>query len=223
MVEFAGAAAPVAKDGASGVVMPSAGVLPLARALRALVPLGLSALTVSGNLSASHLSQAALEELASQTTALFSQRDADAEVFPKRAAFNVLPAVGPVGEDGIAQEERFLAEQLPKLLGLPELPVFAACAYVPAFFGSTWAITAEFAGEVGAEQALAAFERAGIECNAQTGSDMVTPMDVAGSTRLVVERLRSQRSRLSFWLVADSVRVNAAGWAELLQGMVEKG
>lgn len=224
VVEFAGAAATAKeKSGATGVVMPSAGVLPLARALRALAPLGLSALTVNVSLPASHLGQAALEELASQTTALFSQREAEVEIYPKRAAFNVLPEAGPVGEDGIAEEERFLLAQLPKLLGLPDLPVFASCAYVPAFFGSVWSITAEFAGAVSAEQGLDAFERAGIECNKQTGSDMVTPMDVAGSSRIVVERLRSQHGRLSFWLVADSVRVNAAGWAELLQGMLEKG
>lgn len=205
----------------SGVGMPGAGVLPLAMALKALAPLGLLAVTISSYQSASHLGSRALEELANQTTALFSQREAEVEVFPKRMAFNVLPAVGEVDGSGVAAEEQRLAEQLPKLVELPELAVYASSAYVPAFFGSAWSITVEFRQEPSLDTAKKVLAQAGVVLN--EAGELATPMDVIGSDRVVVDRLRIQGKRLSFWLIADSVRVSAAAWVGLLQKMVESG
>jgi len=216
------------KEGGKGkrnkVKMPPLGVLPLALALKALVPFGLNAVTISSYQSASHMGKEALEELAAQTTALFTQRDAEVEVFAKRLAFNVLPAVGVLDEAGNSQEERLLVEQLPRLLSLPDLKVFASTAYIPAFFGASWAVTAEFNDAVALPGITEALSAANIALNTEASlADIVTPMEVLGTEQVAVERLRLQDGRLSFWVLADAFSVSGQAWADLLCKMAESG
>lgn len=234
VIEFAGlqeAAKPEAqpaKDEAGGqrskVRMPPLGVLPLALVLKALVPFGLQAVTIASYQSASHMGKGALDELAAQTTALFTQRDAEVEVFAKRLAFNLLPAVGALNEAGDSEEERLLREQLPRLLALPELKVFASSAYIPAFFGASWAVTAEFNGEISLPAVSEALSAANIALNTEANlADIVTPMEVLGAEQVAVERLRLQHNRLSFWVLADAFNVSGQAWSDLLCKMNEGG
>lgn len=203
------------------VRMPPLGVLPLAVVLKSLAPFGLDAVTIASYQSASHKGKSAVDELAAQTTAIFTQRDAEVEVFDKRLAFNVLPAVGELNEAGESIEERLLAEQLPRLLALPELKVFASTAYIPAFFGSSWAVTAELSGDITLDAVRSALAGANIAINSET--EVVTPMEVLGAEEVTVDRLRLQNNRLSFWVMADAFNVSAKAWADLLQKMTESG
>jgi aspartate-semialdehyde dehydrogenase len=217
-----------AKEEAGGlrnkVRMPPLGVLPLAIALKALAPFGLEAVTVASYQSASHMGKSALEELAAQTTALFTQRDAEVEVFSKRLAFNLLPAVGDLNAAGESEEERLLAVQLPKLLALPDLKVFASTAYIPAFFGASWAVTAEFNGTVAQDKISEALSAANIALNTEANlADIVTPMEILGAEQVAVERLRLQNNRLSFWVMADAFNVSAQAWTDLLRKMIGSG
>ncbi|MDN0074283.1 aspartate-semialdehyde dehydrogenase [Crenobacter sp. SG2303] len=195
------------------VSVPNCTVSPLAWALAPFAELGLERVTVATYQSVSGTGQAALEELATQTTALFGQREYETNVYAKRIAFNLLPQIGAVGEDGLSEEERSVVDELRKLFGQPELAVEASCVRVPMFFGHAWAVTISTQGELSVESARQRFLKAGlmlVDEPAEAGG-YATPMEVAGSSTVCVSRVRrNANDSLSFWVTADNVRAGAA-------------
>ena len=193
------------------VAVPNCTVIPLAQALQALRPLGLQRVTVSTYQSVSGSGQAAMEELANQTTALFSQRDAEVTVFPKRIAYNVLPLIGDRNAEGISDEEQSVIDETRRLLGQPELPVFATCVRVPTFFGHGWSVTVDLEKGVDAGRAALLLQAAGIKVrDEKTADGFVTPMEATGNDVVWASRIRRQGNTLAFWLTADNVRTSAA-------------
>jgi aspartate-semialdehyde dehydrogenase len=65
--------------------------------------------------------------------------------FAGRIAGNVIPSIGPRGEDGWNEEENKIREETRKILGLPELPVAATCVRVPVRNAHSISATVEFA------------------------------------------------------------------------------
>jgi len=194
------------------VSIPNCTATPLAQALAAIKAAGLQRVTVTTFQSVSGSGQAALEELASQTTALFSQRDAEMEVFPKRIAFNVLPLIGGVDEQGVSEEELSVEQELRKLLALPALPVEATCVRVPVFFGHGWAVTVQTEDALSAEKARELLAAVGVQVVDDPAGEMpyVTPLEASGNEAVWVSRVRRQGNALSFWLAADNIRAAIA-------------
>lgn len=194
------------------VAIPNCTVTPLAQALAALKAAGLERVTVTTFQSVSGSGQAALEELANQTTALFSQRDAEVEVFAKRIAFNVLPLIGGVDEQGVSEEEASVEQELRKLLALPALPVVASCVRVPVFFGHGWSVSVQTGDALTADKARELLAAAGLQIVDDPAGDMpyVTPLEASGNEAVWVSRIRRQGDALSFWLAADNVRAAIA-------------
>jgi aspartate-semialdehyde dehydrogenase len=194
------------------VSVPNCTVTPLAVALNALAPHGIERVTVSTYQSVSGSGQSALETLAEQTTALFAQREVEVAVFPKRIAFNLLPRIGAILDDGASEEERSVEMELRRLLAMPELPVEATCVRVPVFFGHAWSVSVALRDEVAVDRARKLFAANGLHVvDASDREDgYATPMEVAGSDRIWVSRVRATQAGLSFWVTADNVRVGAA-------------
>lgn len=209
------------------VSIPNCTVTPVAQALAALQALGLQRATVTTYQSVSGTGREALEELANQTTALFGARDVEIEVYPKRIAFNVLPQVGDIAEDGISSEERSLERELQKILAQPELEIEASCQRVPVFFGHGWSVTVKTAGEVTAIKARELFAAAGLQVVDEPAGELpyVTPQEASGNEAVWVSRVRSNTSgSLSFWLAADNVRAGIAQPAvALLAALMKRG
>ena len=191
--------------------VPNCTVTPLALALAALRPLGLQRVSVATYQSVSGSGQAAMEELADQTTALFSQRETESRVYDKRIAFNVLPQIGALDADGASEEERSVERELTRLLDLPQLQVEATCVRVPVFFGHAWAVNVAFEHEFDMEQARKRLLAAGLQVVAADKlGGYVTPMEATGNEAVWVSRLRGKGRTLSFWLAADNVKAGAA-------------
>ncbi|WP_293764588.1 aspartate-semialdehyde dehydrogenase [uncultured Aquitalea sp.] len=193
------------------VSVPNCTVTPLALALAPLLPLGLERVTVATYQSVSGTGQKALEELAEQTTALFSHREAEPAVYSKRIAFNVLPQIGELDEEGVAEEERSIMNELTRVLGLPALRVEASCARVPVFFGHGWAVSAEVRDDAELSNIITRFKAAGLQVvSREQHGGHVTPMEATGNEAVWVSRLRKNGKSISFWLAADNVRTGAA-------------
>ncbi|HJV05769.1 MAG TPA: aspartate-semialdehyde dehydrogenase [Chromobacteriaceae bacterium] len=193
------------------VAAPNCTVTPLALALQPLLPLGLERLTVSTYQSVSGMGQAAMEELAEQTTSLFSQRDAEPTLFPKRIAFNLLPQVGELDENGVAEEEQSVRAELRRLFDLPQLPIEATCVRVPVFFGHAWSVSVKLSQNVDLQQIRQRLLAAGLQVvSNQDHGGYITPMEATGNNGIWISRLRYNDDVLCFWLSADNVRVGAA-------------
>jgi aspartate-semialdehyde dehydrogenase len=208
------------------VSAPNCTVAPLALALFALAPNGLTRVTVSTYQSVSGTGKTALEALADQTTALFAQREVEVAVYPKRIAFNLLPRIGDITDDGVSEEEQSVIDEVRRLLAVPALPIEVTCVRVPIFFGHAWAVHVALDKPLDADRARKLFAAQGIHVVDEPGLDegFATPMEVAGTDRIWVSRVRATEAGLAFWLTADNVRVGAAlNCVEIAETLVKMG
>jgi aspartate-semialdehyde dehydrogenase len=177
---------------------------------------GLRRVDVATYQAVSGSGRAAMEGLAAETVDLLGGRTTKRYSFGKQIAFNVIPQVDVLGLDGVSVEERRLATETQRVLGLPQLAVNATAVRVPVFFGHSFAIHASFERDIDVASASAILRRSNgialLEADAPTG--FPTPATEAlVPDRVYVGRLRVDSTRdrsLNFWVVADNVRKCAA-------------
>jgi aspartate-semialdehyde dehydrogenase len=211
------------------VAVPSGPAVALCRVLGGLArKAGLAAAHVTLNLPVSHHGQAAIEELSSQTRALFNLESPDPGILPPRIAFNIVPhAVGPEAI-GISQYEKRLEEEIRTLLELPSASVMAQACWVPVFYGYSASL------HVTTETAVDSASRRRIQGDLEgiTIMDEVVPgglptpaTDAQDSEDVFVGRLRvgdRDGRQLSLWLVFDGLRLEAAQIVDALENLIEK-
>lgn len=177
----------------------------LGRARRAVVT-GFQAVAGAG--------KAAMDELWAQTRGLYVNEAPPAEQFPKAIAFNLIPQVGDIGEDGATREEAGIAAELRKLVD-PDLAVVAASVRVPVFIGDAAQVVVEFERPVGEKAAWAALREAPgvVLLDRREEAGYATPAEVAGEDMVYVSRLRRDptvANGLAFWCVTDTLRKGSA-------------
>src|SRR6202167_1385048 len=94
----------------------------------------------------------AMDELFSQTKAVFQIDEVVPKKFPKRIAFNVIPEIDVFMEDGYTKEEWKMVVETKKILD-PKIKLTATCVRVPVFIGHSEAVNVEFANPITADQA----------------------------------------------------------------------
>src|ERR1019366_1324621 len=87
---------------------------------------------VSTYQSVSGAGNAAMDELFSQTRAVFTTDPVEAKKFPKRIAFNVIPQIDVFMDDGSTKEEWKMVVETKKILD-PKIKLTATCVRVPVF------------------------------------------------------------------------------------------
>jgi aspartate-semialdehyde dehydrogenase len=199
------------------VALPGSASVALATALAPLnAMVALTRVEVATYHAVSGSGRGAMEELASETVAMLSGRKARGRAFGKQIAFNVIPHVDTLGDDGVAREERRLWEETRRVLGTPDLAINATSVRVPVFFGHSLAVHAAFERPISLADALGALQRGpGLSIiDPESVTEFPTPASMAGTPdKVYVGRLRSDLTRdrgLNFWLVADNVRKCAA-------------
>ncbi|MGH7100625.1 MAG: aspartate-semialdehyde dehydrogenase [Stellaceae bacterium] len=167
---------------------------------------------------------AAMDELFSQTRAIYVNDPVKPEHLTKQIAFNVIPHIDVFMDDGSTREEWKMAVETRKILD-PDIAVSATCVRVPVFIGHAEAITVEFARPIGEEEARAALRRAPgiVVVDRRADEGYVTPAEAAGEDAVYVSRIRRDPTvphGLNLWVVADNLRkgaaLNAVQIAELL-------
>ena len=155
--------------------------------------------------------KAGVEELAKQATAMFNLKSMESEVFEKQIAFNLLPQIGAILDDGYSREEVKLAWETAKILG-QDVSVNATCVRVPVFHGHAMVLHLELANELDLNQVEARLEQAAAVT--LMSDDVPTPaVDALGEDSVLVGRLRQDstcKKGIDLWLVADNVRKGAA-------------
>lgn len=126
-------------------------------------------------------------------------------------AFDVLPMIGDVGDDGITSEERKMMLETPKILGA-DVPVDVTCVRVPVFVGHAEAVTVDLDSDASLDDVLTALrEFPGIRLHPQGAPP--TPAAAAGSHDVHIGRIRTSRTdprRIHMWVVADNLLKGAA-------------
>jgi aspartate-semialdehyde dehydrogenase len=138
-------------------------------------------------------------------------------------AFNVVPVLGTLGENGYTDEEMKLQNESRKILGIPGLEMTPTCVRVPVMVGHSIAVRATFEREPDLDEALAAlaaFPNLVVD-------DCPTPLEWAGRNETVVGRVRKDLSdpkSLSFFVVGDNLLKGAAlNTVQIAEVAVQRG
>jgi aspartate-semialdehyde dehydrogenase len=124
-------------------------------------------------------------------------------------AFNVVPMLGALGDNGYTDEEMKLLNESRKILDLPELRVTPTCVRVPVMVGHSIAVRATFEREPRLAEALAALDA----FPNLVVDDLPTPLEWAGRHETAVGRVRldlNDPRSLSFFVVGDNLLKGAA-------------
>ena len=182
---------------------------------------GLAAIVATSYQAAGGAGRSGIDELAAQVPVLHEDvdllvsdgakaaRKVTPEIHANTLAYNVVPMLGALEENGYTDEEMKLQNESRKILELPQLQVSPTCVRVPVMVGHAIEIRATFEREVdlGASlEALAAFPNLVVE-------EAPTPLEWAGRDEVAVGRVRAdlddQRS-INFFVVGDNLRKGAA-------------
>ncbi|WP_341989221.1 aspartate-semialdehyde dehydrogenase [Azorhizobium sp. AG788] len=156
----------------------------------------------------------AMDELFSQTRAVFVSDPVEPKKFPKRIAFNLIPQIDTFMEDGYTKEEWKMVVETKKILD-PKIKLTATCVRVPVFISHSEAVNVEFEEPLSAEQARKILRAAPgilVVDTRETGG-YTTPHEAAGEDATYISRLRDDPTvdnGISFWCVSDNLRKGAA-------------
>src|SRR5712692_4009246 len=156
----------------------------------------------------------AMNELFSQTKAVFTAGQMEITKFPRRIAFNVIPQVDVFMEDGFTKEEWKMVAETKKILD-PKIKLVATCVRVPVFIGHSEAINIEFEQPITADEARDVLREAPgvIVIDKREAGGYATPYEAAGEDATYVSRIREDptvENGLALWCVSDNLRKGAA-------------
>ncbi|GAB5505547.1 MAG: aspartate-semialdehyde dehydrogenase [Rhizobiaceae bacterium] len=155
-----------------------------------------------------------MDELFTQTRAVFVADPVEAKKFTKRIAFNVIPHIDVFMEDGSTKEEWKMVAETKKMLD-PKIKLTATCVRVPVFIGHSEAVNIEFEKPITAEEAREILREAPgclVVDKAEDGG-YVTPVEAAGDDATFISRIREDSTldnALNMWVVSDNLRKGAA-------------
>ncbi|WP_186645254.1 aspartate-semialdehyde dehydrogenase [Fluviispira vulneris] len=207
------------------IASPNCCTIPLVMVLKALdEEFSLKRAIVSTYQSVSGAGKPGVETLTEESQSFFVNQDltcGKSDVFPKSIAFNVMPFVAGILENGDTDEEAKIIAETRKILEKTNLPLAATSVRVPTFVGHGESVTLEFKNKVTTKhvkEILAKF--AGlrvIDESSKLEEDdfelFVTPREAHGKDEVYVSRIRTTdvfENGLSLWIVSDNLRKGAA-------------
>jgi aspartate-semialdehyde dehydrogenase len=218
------------QEGSKGIIAnPNCSTIQLVVVLKPLADaFGLKKVVVSTYQSVSGAGQKGITELSGQVTALFNGRDMVISAMPHQIAFNCIPAIGEVEENGYTTEEWKLVTESRKILGLPDLHVSPTAVRVPVFscHGESVHVVCERKASLKAVRAVL-HQAEGLTLMDRPEENHY-PMNfpLAGYDDVYVGRIRQDpmdESALNLWVVADNLRKGAALNAIQIAEVLDEG
>ncbi len=183
---------------------------------------------VSTYQSVSGAGKEGMDELFTQTKAVFISDVPASKKFPKRIAFNVIPHIDVFMEDGFTKEEWKMMAETKKILD-PKIKLTATCVRVPVFIGHSESVNVEFDKPITADQAREILrESPGILIiDKRENGGYSTPHEAAGEDATFISRIREDNTvenGLAFWCVSDNLRKGAAlNAVQIAEVLVDRG
>ncbi|RIK84910.1 MAG: aspartate-semialdehyde dehydrogenase [Hyphomicrobiales bacterium] len=171
-------------------------------------------LVVSTYQSVSGAGKEGMDELFSQTRAVFVADPVEARKFTKRIAFNVIPHIDVFMEDGQTKEEWKVTAETKKMLD-PKIKVTCTAVRVPVFIGHSEAVNIEFEKPITADEAREILRDAPgcLVVDKRENGGYITPVECAGEDATYISRIREDPTvdnGLNMWVVSDNLRKGAA-------------
>jgi len=209
------------------IANPNCSTMQLLVALKPLYDaVGISRIEVATYQSVSGMGHQAVTALAAQTARLMNGLTIEDDIFQQQMAFNVIPHIDSLEDNGYTREEMKMVWETRKIFADNDIEVNPTAVRVPVFYGHSEAVfikTDNPITVIEAEQLLQ--QAAGVEVkNSRQPFEYATPVDDAtGCDSVFVSRIREdlyQDNGLNLWIVSDNIRkgaaLNAVQIAELL-------
>ena len=169
---------------------------------------------VSTYQSVSGAGKDAMDELFTQTRAIFVSDPVEAKKFPKRIAFNLIPHIDVFMEDGYTKEEWKMVAETKKILD-PKIKLTATCVRVPVFVSHSEVVNIEFDQPISADEARSILREAPgcLVIDKHEPGGYITPYEAAGEDATYISRIREDitvENGLTMWVVSDNLRKGAA-------------
>ena len=169
---------------------------------------------VSTYQSVSGAGKDAMDELFTQSRAVFVNDPIEPKKFPKRIAFNVIPQIDVFMDDGSTKEEWKMVAETKKILD-PKIKLTATCVRVPVFISHSEAVNVEFETPLSAEEAREILRKAPgcLVIDRREPGGYITPYEAAGEDATYISRIRDDPTvdnAINFWCVSDNLRKGAA-------------
>jgi aspartate-semialdehyde dehydrogenase len=150
-------------------------------------------------------------------------------IFPHPLFHNVIPAIGPFGDDDLCREERKMILETRKIMNLPKLPVFPTTVRVPIAHCHGEAAHLRFKKNLTPQQARDVLKSAkGIKILDDPRQNVYPlPAECFDQDAVFVGRIRQtpgEDHTLDLWIVADNLRKGAATNAvQILELILARG
>ena len=181
-------------------------------------------MTASSYQAVSGAGRNGLFELEEQVQAYAKGEELVSKAFPCQIAFNLIPKIGDITDNGYSKEEMKLQNEGRKILHMPDMKVSCTCVRVPVFRSHSISInllTEEKICVEEARKAIAAFPGTVVLDNAQE-NQFPTPLITSDQDLVYVGRIREDLTNggIALWCCGDQIRkgaaTNAVQIAELL-------
>lgn len=177
---------------------------------------GITRVNVATYQSVSGAGRKGLEELARQTADRLNLREVAPRAFDQAIAFNVLPSIDALQDNGYTREEMKMHWETRKIFEDEDIAVNATAVRVPVFYGHAEAVHLETRDAADLDAVRALLDAAPGVRLVPDGDPGAIPTPVvhgAGRDEVWVGRLRKDFSHprgIDLWVVSDNVRKGAA-------------
>ena len=156
----------------------------------------------------------AMDELWTQTRAIFVNDPIETKVYPKQIAFNVIPHIDVFMDSGDTKEEWKMVAETAKILD-PDILLTATCVRVPVFLGHSESINIEFENPVEEEQVFEILRAAPgiLVIDKREDGGYITPIECVGEFATYISRIRRDvtvKNGINLWCVSDNLLKGAA-------------
>lgn len=174
---------------------------------------GLKRVVVSTYQAVSGAGKGAMDELWEQTRSVYAQKEIELEAFQHQIAFNCIPQIDVLLENGYTREEFKIINETRKILDAPGLPITATAVRVPVFNGHAESVNIETEQDLSVEALIAALDSTEGIVVYPSIEEYPMQLQMTSQDEIHVGRIRRDESVASgfdLWVVADNIRKGAA-------------
>ena len=170
---------------------------------------------VSTYQSVSGAGKGGMDELWDQTKSIYNPTtEVKPQQFTKQIAFNVIPHIDSLMDDGSTKEEWKMVAETKKIVD-PAIKLTATCVRVPVFVGHSEAVNIEFEDFLDEDEAREILRVAPgiLVVDKREDGGYITPVESAGDYATFISRIRQDstiENGLNLWCVSDNLRKGAA-------------